>query len=129
VREHVPGDPSALLAEVARACRAVLVEVPLEANLSARRASKRQHAAEVGHLQRLSRGDVRLLVARAGLRVAGELEDPLGLKVHRFFAPTRAARGAATARWACRWALHRLAPPAARRLFTLHYACLCVPVE
>jgi hypothetical protein len=23
--------------------------------------------------------------------------------------------------------LHRLAPPLARRLFTVHYACLCVP--
>ena len=129
VLEHVPGDPSALLAEVARVCRAVLVEVPLEANLSARRASKREHATDVGHLQRLSRDEVRLLVARAGLRVAGELEDPLPLKVHRFFAPTRAAGAAATARWASRSALHRLAPPAARRLFTLHYACLCVPDE
>ena len=37
VLEHVP-DPPALLAEAARACRAVVIEVPLEANLSARRA-------------------------------------------------------------------------------------------
>ncbi len=56
VLEHVP-DPPALLAEVARVCRAVLVEVPLEDNLSAKRASKREHAEEVGHLQRLSRDD------------------------------------------------------------------------
>ncbi len=47
--------PPALLSEVARACRAVVVEVPLEANWSARRAGKREHAAEVGHLQRLDR--------------------------------------------------------------------------
>ena len=32
-----------------------VVEVPLEANWSARRAGKREHAAEVGHLQRLDR--------------------------------------------------------------------------
>jgi SAM-dependent methyltransferase len=126
VLEHVL-DPPALLAEVARACRAVLVEVPLEANLSARRASKREHASEVGHLQRLSREDARLLTARAGLHVACELEDPLPLAVHRFFAATSSARAAARAKWAIRAGLHRLAPSAARRLFTVHYACLCLP--
>ncbi len=129
VLEHVP-DPSALLAEVARACRAVIVEVPLEANLSARRAAKREHAEEVGHLQRLSRGDAREIVAHAGLRIAGELEDPLPLAVHRFLvssaAPSASARAAATAKWAVRAGLHRLAPPLARRLFTVHYACLCL---
>ncbi|HEY3865230.1 MAG TPA: class I SAM-dependent methyltransferase [Solirubrobacteraceae bacterium] len=129
VLEHVP-DPPALLAEVARACRAVVVEVPLEANLSARRAAKREHADEVGHLQRLSRGDAHAIVARAGLRIAGELEDPLPLAVHRFLAPdTPPARAAATAKWAIRAVLYRLAPPLARRLYTVHYACLCLPDE
>ena len=126
VLEHVP-DPAALLAEVARACRAVLVEVPLEANLSARRARKREHAAEVGHLQRLDRAAGAEIVARAGLSIACELDDPLPLEVHRFFAATRPARAAATAKWALRAGLHRLAPPLARRLFTVHYACLCLP--
>jgi SAM-dependent methyltransferase len=126
VLEHVP-DPPALLAEVARACRAVLVEVPLEENLSARRAVKREHAEEVGHLQRLSRDGARLIVERAGLRVACELEDPLPLAVHRFFAVTPPAQATATAKWALRSGLHRLAPSTARRLFTVHYACLCVP--
>jgi SAM-dependent methyltransferase len=125
VLEHVP-DPSALLAEVARACRAVLVEVPLEANLSARRSAKREHAAEVGHLQRLDRAAAREIVARAGLSVACELDDPLPLEVHRFFAPTQPARIAAGGKWAVRASLHRLAPPLARRLFTVHYACLCL---
>jgi SAM-dependent methyltransferase len=126
VLEHVP-DPPALLAEVARACRAVLLEVPLEANLSAQRARKREHAAEVGHLQRLDRPAAREIVRRAGLRIACELDDPLPLSVHRFFAGSSSAQLAATAKWALRAALHRLAPFAARRLFTVHYACLCLP--
>jgi len=125
VLEHVP-DAVALLAEVARACRAVLVEVPLEANLSARRAVKRAHAAEVGHLQRLDREAVREIVARAGLSVAAELDDPLPLEVHRFFARTPRAHALAGAKWAVRASLHDLAPSVARRVFTVHHACLCV---
>ncbi|HEV3320357.1 MAG TPA: class I SAM-dependent methyltransferase [Solirubrobacteraceae bacterium] len=126
VLEHVP-DPPALLAEAARACGAVVMEVPLEANLSARRASKREHASAVGHLQRLDRADARTIVARAGLQVAGELEDPLPLSVHMFFATTPLARARGRAKWALRAGLHRLAPGLARRLFTVHYACLCLP--
>jgi SAM-dependent methyltransferase len=126
VLEHVP-DPPALLAEVAQACRAVVVEVPLEENISAKRAAKREHADEVGHLQRLSREGARLIVARAGLRIACELEDPLPLEVHRFFANTRAQRASASVKWAIRRGLHRTAPTLARRLFSVHYACLCLP--
>ncbi|HWF33449.1 MAG TPA: class I SAM-dependent methyltransferase [Solirubrobacteraceae bacterium] len=128
VLEHVP-DPAALLREVARVCEAVVVEVPLEANVSARRSAKREHAAEVGHLQRLDRAGARAFVARAGLCVACELEDPLPLAVHRFFATSARARALATAKWALRSGLHRLAPGLARRLFTVHYACLCLPGE
>jgi hypothetical protein len=126
VLEHVQ-DPVALLREVSRACRAVVVEVPLEANWSARRAGKREHAAEVGHLQRLDRAAVRAIAARAGLSIAAELEDPLPAEVHRFFATTPAGRAKGTAKWAVRAGAHRLAPAAARRAFTLHYACLCLP--
>jgi SAM-dependent methyltransferase len=126
VLEHVP-DPHALLGEVGRACRAVLVEVPLEANLSARRSAKREHAAEVGHVQRLDRQAVRDMVSHAGLTIACELEDPLPVEVHRFFATTRPARARAGAKWALRAAAHRISPELARRAFTLHYACLCLP--
>jgi SAM-dependent methyltransferase len=125
VLEHVP-DPAALLAEVARVCRAVVVEVPLERNWSARRAGKRAHAAEVGHLQRLDRSAARAIVTDAGLSIAAELDDPLPLQVHRFFASSRRARAAATARWGLRAALHGLAPRLARRAFTVHWACLCL---
>ncbi len=123
VLEHVP-DPSALLAEVARVCGAVVFEVPLEANWSARRARKREHAAEVGHLQRLDRAGARAILARAGMTAVAELEDPLPLQVHRFFAASRTARARATAKWAMRASLTRLSPALARRAFTLHYACL-----
>ncbi len=126
VLEHVP-DPAALLAEVARVCRAVVVEVPLEANVSARRAAKREHAADVGHLQRLDRASARAIVAGAGLELVAELEDPLPLVVHRFFAASPAARVGASAKWALRAGVHALCAPLARRTFTLHYACLCLP--
>ncbi|HEY4897163.1 MAG TPA: class I SAM-dependent methyltransferase [Solirubrobacteraceae bacterium] len=128
VLEHVP-DPAALLAEVGRACGAVLVEVPLEANVSARRAAKREHAAEVGHLQRLDRDAARAIVAGAGMRVAAELDDPLPLEVHRFFARTPRARGLGAAKWALRRSAHMICAPLARRAFTVHYACLCLPPD
>jgi SAM-dependent methyltransferase len=129
VLEHVP-DPPALLAEVARASRAVLIEVPLEENISAKRATKRDHAEEVGHLQRLSRSAARQIVARAGLSILCEVEDPLPLEVHRFFATGRQARARATLKWSVRGSLHGLAPSLARRVFTVHWACLCrSPVE
>ncbi len=126
VLEHVPEPPS-LLAEAARVCRAVAVEVPLEDNLSARRASRREHASEVGHLHRLGRAGARRIVHRAGLEVAAEIEDPLPRPVHRFFATSRRERLSADAKWALRAGLHGLAPPLARRAFTVHWSCLARP--
>jgi SAM-dependent methyltransferase len=128
VLEHVPR-PHALLAEAARASRATLIEVPLEDNLSARRAVKRGHAAEVGHVQRLNRRAVGQMVRAAGLRIVAELDDPLPREVHRFFARSAGARAAADAKWALRAGLYGAAPRAAARLFTLHHACLCVAEE
>jgi SAM-dependent methyltransferase len=126
VLEHVEA-PAELLAEVARACRVVVIEVPLEANFSARRSSKRAHAAEVGHLQRLDRSAARAIVAQAGLQIAVELEDALPWAAQTFFATGSTARARATAKWALRSGLHRLAPPLALRLFTVHWAALCRP--
>jgi SAM-dependent methyltransferase len=128
VLEHVPA-PAELLREVARVCRAVVVEVPLEANVSARRHAKRAHAVEIGHLQRLDLAAARRIVTTAGLEVACELEDPLPLEVQRFFARGPRAEAAALAKWALRSGLQRAAPPLARRMFTLHYACLCLPPD
>jgi SAM-dependent methyltransferase len=125
VLEHVP-EPSALLREVARVCETVLVEVPLEANWSARRAGKREHAVEIGHLHRLDRAAAREIVARAGLSIVAELEDPLPIEVHRFFASTPQARAAGSCKWLLRSGTYRVAAPLARRAFTLHYACLCL---
>jgi SAM-dependent methyltransferase len=123
VLEHVP-EPVALLAEAARVAPAVVVEVPLEANLSAGRAAKRGGAVAIGHLHRLSRSAVRDLAARAGLEVAAELSDPLTREAHAFFAATPSRRARAAAKSVVRRGLHRAAPRAAERLFTVHYACL-----
>jgi SAM-dependent methyltransferase len=126
VLEHVP-DPLPLLREAARACRALIVEVPLERNASGRRASKRSGSEAIGHVQELDRAAVRELVQAAGLRVAGELLDPLPVEVHTFFADDAAGRARGVAKAAVRHALFRAAPRLAERAFTLHYACACVP--
>jgi SAM-dependent methyltransferase len=57
VLEHVP-EPMTLLREAARVAPAVLVEVPLEDNRSARRDEKRAEAARIGHVQFFKRADV-----------------------------------------------------------------------
>jgi SAM-dependent methyltransferase len=126
VLEHVP-EPLPLLREAARACRALIVEVPLERNASGGRAVKRSSSEAIGHLKALDRAAVRSLVAAAGLRVADELLDPLPREVHTFFAesPVDQARGLAKA--AVRRGLFRLSPAVAERAVTLHYACACVP--
>ena len=123
VLEHVE-DPARLLREAARLAPAVLVEVPLEANRSAARPTKRAEAARIGHIQFLDRAAVRSLVAGAGLTVAAELSDPLPYAHHAFFAASRAARARAAVKAGVRRALWRPAPRVAERLFTVHYACL-----
>src|SRR5204862_7470227 len=103
-----------------------IVEVPLEANLSARRAGKRAGAAEIGHIQSLDRDAVSALVEGAGLRVAEEVLDPLPAAVHLFFAVTPAERARARAKAIVRRSVFAASPSIASQLFTLHYACACV---
>lgn len=124
VLEHVP-EPVPLLRETARVARKVVVEVPLERNLSGGRALKREQSSEIGHLDALDRRAVRAMVAAAGLRVEAELLDPLPRAVHTFFADDAVARARGLAKAALRRGLFRVWEAAAERTFTLHYACLC----
>ncbi len=126
VLEHVP-DPVAVLAEAARVAAFVIVEVPLEDNISARRASRQPIAEHVGHIQRFSRASVVQVAEQAGLSVTGEVVDPLGRQVHTFFAQTPLERARGTAKWLIRTGVSAVAPAAAQRLFTVHYTCRCEP--
>jgi SAM-dependent methyltransferase len=124
VLEHV-ADPLSLLKETARVAPTVVVEVPLERSVSGRRSSRRALSAGAGHVQVLDRAAVRRLVRDGGLRMTGELMDPLPTAVHLFFAETRSERLAARARSAVRRAAFAASPALAARLFTVHYACAC----
>jgi SAM-dependent methyltransferase len=125
VLEHVP-DPLPLTREMLRVGRAVVIEVPLEANLSARRPAARAASEGVGHLHRFSRRAIRDLVGRGGGRVVAELLDPLPRAVHGFGAQTARQRLKGDVKWALR-AGAAAVPPLGERLFTMHFAVLAVP--
>jgi SAM-dependent methyltransferase len=125
VLEHVP-DPAPLTGELLRAGRAAVIEVPLEANISARRPAARAASEGVGHLHRFSRRAIRQLVEDAGGRVAAELVDPLPRAVHTFYARGGAARAKGTAKWALRAGAAAI-PALGERLVTLHFAVLALP--
>jgi SAM-dependent methyltransferase len=120
VLEHVPS-PGDLVAELARIGWAVIVEVPLERNLSARRPSARAASKAAGHVRAFTRRDVKALVRGAGLQVRDELSDPLPLAFHMFERESLAARAKAHVKWAARSVIGRL-PVAGPRLITVHYA-------
>jgi len=122
VLEHVP-DPEPLAAELLRVAGTVVIEVPLEANASARRPAARAASEGVGHLHRFDRRRMRAMVTAAGGRVVGELADPLPREVHVFGATTPAARAKGSAKWAVRAGLAAV-PGLGERLFTLHYALI-----
>jgi SAM-dependent methyltransferase len=123
VLEHVP-EPMTLLREAARVAPAVLVEVPLEDNRSARREEKRAEAARIGHVQFFDRAAVQALFRVAGLRIVAELTDPLPYAHHAFFASGRSEQLTAALKSGTRRAAWRIAPRTAERLFTVHYAAL-----
>jgi SAM-dependent methyltransferase len=124
VLEHVD-DPVALLREAARVAPMVVVEVPLEASLSGRRAAKRERSEAIGHVQVLDRAAARALVAAAGLRIDDELLDPLPAAVQLFLAETPRERALARVKSAVRRGAFATSPALAARLFTVHYACVC----
>lgn len=126
VIEHVP-DPVPLLREAARACRTLVVEVPLEDNRSASRPAAERGRAALGHLHRFARSDVAAMAGAAGLRVEDDLADPLPWEVHAFWADSPGARTRALAKSAVRRGLFTAAPKGAERSFTLHYAALLNP--
>jgi len=127
VLEHVP-DPAPLLREIMRVARAVIVEVPLERNLSARRPAARAASQAAGHLQRFDRAQVRALVTDAGWRIRGEIVDPLALAVHLLDRRTPAAHAKGLAKWAVRRVL-AVRPEVGTRLFTVHYALVAIPPD
>jgi SAM-dependent methyltransferase len=127
VLEHVP-DPARVLRELTRVARAVVIEVPLERNLSARRPAARAASQAAGHLQRFDRAAVRALVAETGWDVRSEIVDPLGLEVHLFDRGTTAARAKGLAKWAVRRVL-AVRPEIGTRLFTVHFAVAATPPD
>jgi SAM-dependent methyltransferase len=120
VLEHVPA-PEPLVAELARTCRALIIEVPLEANLSARRPAARAASEGVGHLHAFDRARMRRMVTGVGWRVRGEITDPLPRAVHLFDQAGAAGRAKGYAKWAVRAGLAAV-PGVGERLITLHYA-------
>jgi SAM-dependent methyltransferase len=125
VLEHVP-DPAPLTRELLRVGKAVIVEVPLEDNLSARRPAARAASEGVGHLHRFDRGAIRALVQGAGGRVAAELLDPLPRAVHTFGAAGARQRLKGDVKWALRAGAAAI-PPLGERLITMHFAVLALP--
>jgi SAM-dependent methyltransferase len=127
VLEHIPW-PEPLLREMMRVARAVVVEVPLERNLSARRPGARAASEAAGHVQRFDRAAVRELIGAAGWRIRGEILDPLDLAVHLFDRRSVAARVKGAGKWAIRRAAAAV-PPVGTRIFTMHYAVIATPGE
>lgn len=125
VLEHVPS-PAPFVREMMRVGRVVIVEVPLERNLSARRPAARRASEAAGHVQRFDRIAIRRLVDDAGWQVRGEVVDPLGLGVHTFGREALAARAKGAGKWAVRRALAAV-PAVGTRIVTMHYAVIATP--
>ena len=126
VLEHVP-DPAPLTREMLRVGRAVVIEVPLEANLSARRPAAR--AASEGRRPSAPLRPARDPLAGGG-RAAGAWRPSCWTRCRGRC--TRSARraGAARLKGDVKWALRAGAaavPPVGERLITMHFAVLALP--
>lgn len=118
VLEHV-ANPLGLLNEMRRVAESfVVIEVPLEDNISARRPKAVERSRGVGHIQRFSKADARRLISDAGLTSVANLTDPLSRELRVLL--DGPARG--TVKWTVRSALAML--PLGERLMTVHYAVL-----
>jgi SAM-dependent methyltransferase len=119
VLEHLEA-PGALLSEMQRvSARFVLVEVPLERNLAARRAAAQERSRGAGHVQRFNRRDIRRLMIDAGLMPVADLIDPLPRAVRVF----QDGIVVGTVKWAGR-AVLAVTPGLGERVMTVHYAVL-----
>jgi SAM-dependent methyltransferase len=125
VLEHLR-EPVVLLTEIERVSRAVLIEVTLERNLSARRPGARALSAQSGHLHRFDRASVRRMVASTGWEIRAEVIDHLPLELYTFRAAGVRGHLKAHARWGAR-SLLAVAPRIGERLMTMHFAVLAVP--
>lgn len=125
VLEHL-AQPAALLGEIERVARAVVVEVPLERNLSARRPTARALSERSGHIQRFDRTDIRRMIESTGWTVHAELLDRLPLEIYKARATDARGELAAYAKWAARSLLAAL-PPVGERVMTMHFAVLALP--
>jgi SAM-dependent methyltransferase len=120
VLEHVM-DPLSLLEEMRRVATSfVVIEVPLEDNLAARRPRAVALSRQVGHIQRFSKSNIKQLISEAGLTRVSELTDPLPRKLRAF----HDGRVLGTTKWAIRSALMLF--PNGEQLLTVHYAALSV---
>ena len=118
VLEHVDA-PGALLREMKRVSAGlVLVEVPLERNLAARRPAARALSRAAGHVQRFDRRQIRQLLREVGLMPVADLVDPLTREMQVF----REGSAKGTAKWLLRAVAARTG--LAERLMTVHYAVL-----
>lgn len=117
VLEHAE-DPAALTRELIRVSGGLLlIEVPLEDNLSARRPAARALSNRAGHLHHFTKGSLRALLP-AEIQILGELVDPLPRQASTFWA----GRWRGTVKWGIRRLLH--ATGLSERLITVHYALL-----
>ena len=123
VLEHVP-DPPPLLREAARLAPGCSSRCRSRPTARPRRPAKRAEAARIGHIQLFDRAAVHELCGERRARPRRRAHRPASLRPPRVLRRPARRGPAPRSRPRVRRALWRLAPRAAERLFTVHYACL-----